>query len=393
MRDSLYGDSLGIAVVFISHSWKDNELTDFLFNVLTNHFYMYYDRSSILNRSSARGMLAGETLVPDKQIPASDVFLFAASSHSVSRNSRAIRELEIARNLPAGCAPVVIFVVLEDFTMPSHLSTHLYLQLKRSTQVEDSEHIVQQIKSVLINRGGLYHWSTPDDTLLVGGKDPERILEILTSEYKQGLYAMNIVFPYAEMHRIADVIKRSEEPVRVEVMSRLIEIFVTEHDSPRTAVARQNAIILASKIMPGEKDLIAEFNKRWPDFPMPFLYRGFHVALGAFGDHDIAIEYALGLERGVGTAWDSQRYINRRFHLDYYGGLAPTLQKIRQSLHVLEPTYLLAINVFTLGDLSNDLGDVELIDRQKSELRNRKVPSIIIDNAIQRIIQRYRSDK
>jgi len=378
----LYEDPLSAVYVFLSHSWDDYPLTDYLAERLADQFTIFYDRSRSSLDAGSRGLLVGEPAVPETEIVKCDAFIFAASASSLQKDSRPHKELLIAQNLPPGSEPVVAVVALEDFSVPPHLKCFLYLRLKWRDRRRDSEVIADQLRIKLSATGGLKQTS---EGLLVSGSDHSRILVALHSEYGKGLYALNAVLPYWEMTSLAKAIRGLGKHDRDNIVNRLVGIYVNEYSNPRCTVARQNAIILASKIVGEDTSILREFERRAPDFPTPFLYRGFHVALGNLGDANSLLDYAMGLQRERGSEWEEQRYINRRFHIDYYGGSDPALRRLRRSLRDMSPVRRLPLNVYTFGEMASNRADFELLEERKSMLLEHGVPEIIVNSASRRI--------
>jgi TIR domain len=375
------------ARVFISHSWHDNEVADYLNRSLKEHFTIYYDRSAQKSKGVEPSMLFGEDLVPRKEIRESDVFLFVASESSMQETSRAYKELEVALNLPPVHAPYFAIVAVEDYRIPEHFNTSLYFRFHRKSKARDVAHILQHIEAKLIRSGGLYKPSYVGDSelTLVGGKEPGVVLDNLSSKYNKGLYTLNAVFPAAEQAELLGRMSAMDPLERDRIIEKLIGIFVGEHSNPALTIARQNSIVLAAKLAPGEEGIRLEVERRAPDFPTPFLYRGFQVALGLLGSKGTVIEYAKALEQETAPEWDVQRFINRRFHIDYYGGVEPALRTLRRRIRQLDPDYILALDVYTLGELSNRIADLDLLHDLNSTLIAREVPRVVIRGAIRRI--------
>jgi nucleoside phosphorylase len=376
------------AKIFLSHAPEDNESTDTLYKDLSHHFDVYYDRAIHVDKKVGSRLFIGHEMIPFEKIGASDIFLFIASESSLQPRSRSNTELGIALNLPPRTGPRVLFISLDNYEVPVWYNISPHLQLRHETRNDDTQHIIRYLEALLIEEGGLYRPPSPlgdSDLELVGGSKPEVILEHLTSNSHKGIYTLNAVFPYAEHSEVKELLQAQDPKTRDTAVKRLIEIFVTGYTDQNLAIARMNAIIIAAKLLPGETSIVTEVKRRSPDFPTPLLYRGFHIALGLLGSKANVIEYALALENKAGPEWDEQRAINLKFHHDYYGGIEPTIGALRSRIQLLEPDYILALDVYTLGEFSNSRMDSEMLRKMKVELVNRGVPKKIIASAIKRI--------
>ncbi|MET0400545.1 MAG: toll/interleukin-1 receptor domain-containing protein [Longimicrobiaceae bacterium] len=388
MSGEIFGNPLSVARIFLSHSWSDNELTDHLASALDKRFTVDYDRATELRFRSPSPIPAGGPLVPKAEILRCDLFLFAASGHSFRSDSRAREELQFVESIHPANRPPVILIALEDFRVPESEVRGRYLRLRRDTRVEDARTIVRELETKLMTAGGLYRGvKLPGERVraILGGARSEIVLDALTSEYKRGLYSLNVVLPAKEMNDTLNCLRMELVNSGEVIRNRLLELYLHEHTRSECTVARQNAIIVLSRLFPGERDLIREVTRRRPDFPTRFLYRGFHIALGLLGDDESVLRYTRRLEERRGSEWTSQNELNKGFHLRYYGGEDPTLTVLRDSCRSLDPGYLLPLNVYTLSLLSRFKEDVVLLSEQMDKLVLMGVPRSMIHRAIRRI--------
>lgn len=391
MRHSQLSDPFLATRVFLSHSWEDNQLTDYAFREVDRQFTAIYDRAAELGGSPrSSGLLPGDSLVPAELISSSDVFVFFASESSMPEGSRPFQEFQIARGLSPGLQLIV--ARLESYSMPRHYATGVYLNMRYRSRKRDTERLATSIRKLAAKNAGLIELSGRKSRVLAG-QNHGHIIELLSDRHDRTLLPINAVIPHLEMNKLAELVVSADNDTRDRILERLVEIYVSYDHDADLIVARQNAVILAGKIAGDGPSLAKEFRKRYPDHDYPFLFRGFHVAMGFLGDGDLATEYAVDLAERPGVEWDSQRELNLKFHVDYYGGVPAALDRLRSSIKALAPVSLLSLNVHTLGELSDIRRDVELLESRRVELLSLGVPDTILSNAIRRIDRRFKAKK
>ncbi len=373
---------LNAARVFLSHSWEDIHYTDYLYTYLSQYFSVYYDASN---------MLVGDYKIPEDEIFDSDVFLFTASKHSFGRSSNALKELNYARNLGSNHQPLIAIVQLDDFDIPPQYTASRYLSFRWHKRRQDTNQIIAEISEQLFQTGGLDIVRTHAGPLIVGGERSDVILEHLTSPYyhDRGLYMLNAPYKAFEMNNLVHVINKQDNGTQRQIADEFLRIFVEKYKEHYFSPARQNSIILLAKThIYDDEALLTDIKRRIPDYNEPFLYRGFHIALGLMGGHEEVRDYALSLltERKCSKKWNMQQKINYWFHVAYYGGIYPAVYQLRESIIHLAPVELLPLNVYTLGDLSDEAKDIRLIECQRDALTEQcDVPEAIISDTVKRI--------
>ncbi|HEX2209634.1 MAG TPA: toll/interleukin-1 receptor domain-containing protein [Longimicrobium sp.] len=386
MTTGLFNRPLAAARVFLSHSWDDNDLTDFLARRLDRHFSVTYDRAAMIGLRQAPPVLPGDPLVPHPTILGSDLFLFAASPHSFAPGSYARDELARAEAPRSTARPRIVMIALDGYAIPDGAIWGMHLELRGETREHDCKRITRSLRILLMQMGGLYEarpLARERTRVVLGGEKPEAILDALTSAHGRGIYTLNAVLPAKEMDDAVNAVRAAG--ARDAVGDRLLEIYLQERNRAEFTVARQNAIILLSRVFPGEATIIREVTRRRPDVDTSFLYRGFQVALGLLGDEQAILHYALCLESREEEEWEEQRKLNLGFHLRYYGGMEPTLHVLRESCRACTPAYLLPLNVYTLSVLSSWPNDADLLLEREEHLVAHGVPRQLVQRAVHRI--------
>jgi hypothetical protein len=281
------------------------------------------------------------------------------------------------------CGFVLGIVQLYPFKVPVNYSEQIFTSFKWRDREHDTLRIIEGIDSKLAARGGLRMLQGISSPIIYqGGTNLKFLIESLTSPYKQGRYALNAVLLYAEMHALIKYIKDSgTEDV---IVNKLLEIFISS-DSQDYPIARENAAYILSRLKTGQLEYSSELLKRCPELESYFLARGFHIAMGFLGNASIMDRYMNGLSKGTGRVWEYHRAINRDFHKLYYGNYMGVVLNLRQEIKELLPKNLLALNVFTLGEISKDIQDLELIEQSASKLESAGVPKFILKQAVNRM--------
>ncbi len=368
---------LKVAKVFLSFSFKDFECAKKIYEVLKEHFSVYFAGASEFGDYD-NDVLIDSDPVEEKKIFESDIFCFIASTNSTDSSTHAYEEYRYAKN-----KKLSIFII-KISELPNYFSEKIYFNLPNCS-VQASK-LINQIKQVLYKNGGLRKVSGYNGKTIIGGQNNIQdiiIDDLIHQNYKRD-YALNVVIPKPEMNLFVEKVNLLTSEDRNKVIDSLVYKYTYYHRNDLYENLRQNAITIVSKLAKGEENLIKEFSSRAPDFPNEFLFRGFHIALSQFGNDNIMNDYVYGLTKENGKEWDSQRKINIRFHIDYYGGIFQTLQKLRTSIRTQSPTYLLALNVYTLGEISKYKMDIELLLKHYKQLSN-YVEEYIIQKAISNI--------
>ena len=89
--------------------------------------------------------------------------------------------------------------------------------------------------------------------------------------------------------------------------------------------------------------------------------------------------------------WAKQRNLNIEFHLLYYGGKEGALAVLRKEIDILSPPNLLALDVATLGMLSNSHSDIERLSINQLAMETKGVRRSIVRKAIRLIEFRSRN--
>jgi DNA-directed RNA polymerase specialized sigma24 family protein len=143
---------------------------------------------------------------------------------------------------------------------------------------------------------------------------------------------------------------------------------------------RQTSVYLLGRVRQGNCTYACELLKlkKVPDPGHSLLYRGFQIAVGFLGQVEATNAYAAGLVFRNAQRWKRAREINTWFHDYYYGGRAGTLSQLRHEIESLYPANLLALDVATLGTVSTEARDRELLERQRACLISAGVDAKLI---------------
>ena len=265
------------AVIFLSHDWDDNDVTDVLYNELRKSFKVLYDRRTSQNVNDPVLMNIGDHKLQREAIVASDIFLFAASNYSMTKSSWAHTELKVADGSHLAQTNRIVIIAIDGYPVPETYASCIYGNCSRATIQADAITITESIRAKLEVLGGL--GSTPYG--LVAGREPsiliERLLDLPTE--KRSLYPLAAVFTAPMAQRLIKEVRMLPSVDQERLCRTLMDIYLwNDHQ-----ITRQNAIYLLSRVRSGNPDWIGEAVTRYPILDDSFLYRGFHVALGFFG--------------------------------------------------------------------------------------------------------------
>lgn len=367
--------------IFLSFSWKDKKCAEKIYDVLKSNFFVYFALAGEFG-DYQNEVLIGSDPIEEKKIYESDIFCFIASSNSLVENSYAFQEYTYAKN-----KKLPIFII-KISTLPEYFSAKIFFNLEKCILKNSiKKSLVNKVYNVLYLLGGLKKTNNYYYKSIIGGKESvhNNIIHNLVTNNNKNDFFLNFVIPKLEMDSLIAKINSLNLEDRNKLIDSLIYKYTSFHGENIFENLRQNSITIVSKLAEGENSLVKEFSKRAPDFPTDFLFRGFHIALSQLGDETIIEDYIYGLIHEQNSEWESQRNINKRFHLEYYGGLYPTLEKLRKSIKILSPKHLLPLNVYTLGELSKFKADISLLEKYYSQLNNNGVMDNIIRDAINSI--------
>jgi len=372
------------AVIFLSHDWGDNDVSDVLYNELRQSFKVLYDRRTSKNVNDPVLMNIGDHKLKREAIVASDMFLFVASNASMNKSSWAFTELQVADGSHLAQSNRIVMIALDEYHIPEIYGNCIYGHCKRATIMADAVTIAESIRIKLAALGGL--GKTPYG--VVAGREPsiliERLLDLPTE--KRSLYPLAAVFTAPMAQRLIREVQKLPIVDQERLCQALMDIYLwNDHQ-----ITRQNAIYLLSRVRNDSPELIVEAGSRYPILDESFLYRGFHVALGFFGNLDATNKYAEQLLTNRSVQWRTQRDLNTQFHLLYYGGKEGTLAILRTEIDTLSPTALLALAVATLGLISNFQSDVERLSLKQIPMEKKGVSPYVIKKTIRMIELRAR---
>ncbi|GAF80651.1 unnamed protein product, partial [marine sediment metagenome] len=331
-------------------------------------------------------LVLGDSPLPKKIIAKSDFFLFLASPSSIDTTSGAYAELELAELSRRDLGVRLGIVSLESFSVPLEYRTRLFDRFSWPSRAADAKRIVQGIAIGLAKRAGMKQLpgrSSP--SVFQGGRNTRLILDFLRSDNWRGLYALNAVIPYAEIEIILREIRRSGDGDQI--ADKLVELFLY-FDERAYQVAREVAVYLLGRMKMGEMEYSTDVKRRYPDVQNVFLARGFHIALGFLGDQDILSRYVRKLVLDDSPTWDRHRALNEDFHVMYYNSKAGALSVLRESISKLDPGFLLPLNVYTLGQLSEDREDLHLLEQMSDQLVAGGVERRYLRQAMAHIVRR-----
>jgi len=378
------------ALVFVSHSCVDHDEIGDLVSALSAHFAVYCDHYTDDRAVWARYLSSDDDRkpVPRQVIVQSAAFLFLASEASLAPTSRALPELGIAEGLKSD-APIVITVALNNYLVPRDREDTVYLHYSSAHAPRDAARVVKYVSDQLCARLGIQSTQIggiANGPLLLGGKNLARMLEALTSDYKTRILpGLNTIIQFGDLESLVSAIKTEPITTQKRIAERLVEIYVLEQGNPRFELLRETSIVIASRILP-EKWILDEIRRREPDFDTPVLYRGAGVIVpGALGDRERCLDYAMSIDAPTRPLWRAQRNLNLEFHVVYYGGVEPSLKRLRSNLDNMTPEYLLPIGVVTIGELSFIQKDIDRLEAKRAALVALGLPSALIDSAITKI--------
>ena len=373
------------ARIFLSHSWDDNREADYIFKRLNKVFNVWYDRDSSSDPYFSSGIFIGDPVLPRKIISSADFILFLASKSSMDESKTSFRELGIAERISQSHRNNLGLIELKPYQIPDSYKNLKFEKFSLKTADKDIARIIVSIKNRLTELGKL--------TLVQGyfapniystADDQDLFLETIEDPLRRGIYALNTIPRALEREKLINNLLSLSKTKRNNITNALYNIYLGMTD-PIYSIARQNAVYIVSRLNIGAIDLVHDFRRRHPPIEEGFLYRGFHIACGFLGNLDSMHEYVRGLYKGRSKAWANQRHLNLDFHCVYYGSKNGALLELRDTLKSLHPINLLELNVFTLGNLSDDSSDVDLLTTNESRLISEGVDPDILKYSINSI--------
>jgi hypothetical protein len=317
--------------------------------------------------------------------------VFAASEGSTARTSRARLELQHVEELNPSDQPGQVVIALSGFHLPEDFLRGLYLTFKWSTRARDAQRATTGIEQLLAALAGFAVSESilpAREGLLVGGQNPAVLVDVLLMKGARAVYALNTILPFDAQQDIFELVGKLPPRDAARLLERLLEVFAGKLSPEPHEAARQNAIILAARCFPNAPEVATALRRRPPDLSSQFLFRGAKIALGHTGDTAAVADYVHGLVTRTEDGWSNQHKLNLQFHLAYYGGLEPTLERLRDSCHRFDPSWLLPLNVLTLATLSSLASDLQWLSANDAELRTRGVTRAVLDESLRRLKRR-----
>lgn len=367
---------LKLARVFLSHAWQDNSLSDALAAELAARYSLLYDRSTLVE--------IGTPILPREAIVRADFFIFLASAASVASRSMAFEEFRLADASRLRRERRIALVALGDFEVPEDYADTRFERLAEPTVTADCQRICTSLDRRLVELGGL----RPTPGGLVGGGDVEPIIEFLKEPMRRSGYPFNAVFQKPELDKVIREIQQMPSTDLEEIAGNLLDIYLAGRSDGDQFVLRHNAVYLLSRLKAGSVGIAEQLRASYPGGAETILYRGFHVALGFLGDLDTMTAYVEQLSRRPGPQWDASREFNLMFHIMYYGSVEGALTDLREEIRQIQPINLLGLDVLTLGGLSGETSDLELLESQHDKLVQAGVDRALVDDALVQIRKR-----
>jgi hypothetical protein len=374
------------ALVFLSHSWSDNKEADYIFRKINKSFRVWYDRGSIGNAiyepdKNLPTLGIGEIVLPRDSIGYSDFVLFLASEASMNSKTVAAHELNIASLLSISRNDNIGLVELFPYKIPIEYRDLKFEIFSMKNKEDDAERIIASIKKRLTYIGGLSPVPGRTASLIYATNDEiSRFREVISDRKGRGIYSLNAIPRAVEREKLVRGLLSLSAGERNEITDNLIAIYM--NDNPTMTLVRQGAIYILSRLNQGNLPLSEEVQRRYPAEEEPFLYRGFHISLGYMGSIESIRDYVSNLSSNHSSFWSAQKKLNSDFHSVYYGSRAGAIRELKDTIKRLQPNCLLELNVFTLGDISNDKNDIQFIEDHRKRLVNAGVSNKVIQSAI-----------
>lgn len=358
------------ARVFLAHAEADHGPALLLRDRLAKVFSVFFDP-----------MLIGDALLALERIEEADFFLFLASSHSMEAGGTAFSELRSALGLTVGRIGAIGFVSLDGFEIPSQFRGTKYLRLRRSAFGYDADRLVEELQKKLLQLGGFRKTSAGRPILReVGGA----IRHLRSESTNRSLYPLAATLDKVALDQVLREIKSVDPQDQERIVSTLLRAYSDMEDSR----IRQNAAYLLGRLRSGDSSHRAELVRRLPDVSDTFLFRGVTVALSFLGDRDVIGRYANQVLDPRTSEWKRQRSLNLSFHDSYYGSRQGALRNLRTRIDRLTSENLLPLDVVTLGMISEDASDLDLLEERALQLEGQEVDSKLIARTIDSISRR-----
>ena len=356
--------SLRSARIFLAHSCRDHALADPFHDVLAQEFYVHYDHRSPDELLTGPDYHLGNLPIRRDLLVPADFVVLLASPASFRAWCYALRELEIADNNLPGLERRLGIVALDDFAVPQLYVDALFERCRPGTMREDATRIRTSIRQRLLRLAGCQ--DAPGGTLRPGVVT-EYLERCLTGPCGPRVYPLALLYPRTETESLVDALSRVSGAERDRLASGLVGLYLRPPpEAP--PIVRTNSAYLLSRVFPGEVEIARQLRRAPPPVEDTFAYRSFQVALSFLGDAQALEDFVPQLQRPDGASWRRHRTFNAEFHSFYYGSTDMALQVLRAEIRALTPPNLLPLDIASLGAMSADGRDAELLEEMQEQL-------------------------
>lgn len=378
MNNFEYLNPFSAGKIFLSHRCVDHKWSHYLAQQLGKHFDVYY--------SCDGSMLLDDPVIPRQQLVASDLVVFLASPSSLATNSIAKYELSIAEILTIKGISSLAMVRLESTKIPEEYGAFSFGQFRWANRRKDSTYLIDAIKRKLADSAGLIGMKFPKahkGTIYFSQLDHPNLVNRLHDYDGTHILPFNAPLQAFDMAELIRLITAQPENRKQKIIENLFNIYFSTNEFIQNA--KQNAIFLLGKLLSDEEGHAKKLLKKMPDFEKPFLLRGYEIALSFLPDAGLIDDYVLSLAQDTSPEWEAQRVVNRKFHIIYYNGVLGALTELRNTISTGKPLNLLALNVFTLGEMSKYQRDADLLESYEKKLVRAGVSKQFVHEAVKKI--------
>jgi hypothetical protein len=279
-------------------------------------------------------------------------------------------------------------VLLPGHKLRGRWSQLKYVKWRQAQPDETCDELVVEIKSRLMNLGGLERVESG----LVGGSNSHALVELLVSldmtdlYRRRSLFPLNVGIPKTNVDRLLRQIRSMPSTDYGTITGNLVEIFLRGR-SLEERIARINALYLVARLSEGNKDVAKAVSASTPESTDPFAHRSYLVALSFLG-------YERPLDDYAGQLLDPRSKMhqehNAQYHNYHYGSSAGAILHVRKDLSRLEHPNLASLNVATLATLSDSPADLVLLERLEVSLATH-VDGQLLRGAREEIFKRHKA--
>jgi hypothetical protein len=331
--------------IFFSHSWKDNNQSDRIFQHLSTFYDVFYDRKK------ESDLILSSPIVPKDRIVEYDKFLFLASQNSIERKSNARKEFEFAKTFfQENDILILVYDDTSNNIIRSLFKNRKYISISKIVSSKKLEEIHNEIQTNIFRKGRVFTWEK--DILIENVFDDN---QIHGSAYLNKWVSSNLI------NNIVKATKR----LSIKENDRFVEKMLSWwfYLDNENNIARTNALYLIAKLRPLETKLAEYILEKYPanNLINDRLFRSFHISQSFLGNYDILIDYEKKYCLETEKKWENQHRQNLKWNRFYFNSKEGWFWSIKNDFNTSNNIGLHIHNYINLLEYFNTKENREII--------------------------------